>query len=108
MPKLMPWSVGSRWFRWDPHLHAPGTLRNDQFGGDWDAYLKALEAAKPAVAVLGVTDYFTLSGYKALKQRQTTGAIPGILLFPNIELRLTIETDKKKAINLHLLVSPDD
>ena len=28
---------GSRWHRWDPHLHAPGTLLNDQFGGDWDA-----------------------------------------------------------------------
>ena len=30
---------GSRWQRWDPHVHAPGTVLNDQFGGakSWDA-----------------------------------------------------------------------
>ncbi len=28
------WSIGSRWLRWDPHLHAPGTLRNNQFGNN--------------------------------------------------------------------------
>jgi hypothetical protein len=103
-----PWSEGSRWHRWDPHLHAPGTLRNDQFAGDWAGYIKALESATPQVSVLGVTDYFCLRGYKELKRRQASGSLAGVLLFPNIELRLTIETDKKKAINLHLLVSPDD
>lgn len=108
MEKVMPWSIGSRWFRWDPHLHAPGTLRNDQFGGDWAAYLNALETATPPASALGVTDYFNVRGYKALKQRQDAGALQGVLLFPNVELRLTIETDKKKAINLHMLVSPED
>lgn len=102
------WSIGSQWCRWDPHVHTPGTLRNDQFDGDWDGYVKAIESAKPNVAVLGVTDYFCFRGYRALKARQDAGALKGILLFPNLELRLTIETEKKKPINLHLLVSPDD
>ncbi|MFA4986661.1 MAG: AAA family ATPase [Candidatus Brocadiia bacterium] len=29
-------------------------------------------------------------------------------IFPNVELRLTIETERRKAINIHLLFSPDD
>jgi hypothetical protein len=30
------------------------------------------------------------------------------LLFPNVEIRLDIKTDKARAINMHLLFSPDD
>jgi len=104
-----PWSLGSRWLRWDPHLHAPGTLRNDQFGGDWDGYLSAIEQARPAPIALGVTDYFTLRGYKEVLRRRRAGALPSVeLLFPNIELRLTIETKDRQGINLHLLVCPND
>lgn len=41
---------GSEWRRWDPHIHAPGTVLNDQypsFEGEpteeaWDLYLQAL------------------------------------------------------------------
>lgn len=103
------WSVGSRWQRWDPHLHAPGTLRNDQFRGDWDGYLKQIEEAHPAPVALGITDYFTLRGYKEVFRRRQAGALGSIpFVFANIELRLTIETARRKGINLHLLVSPDD
>ena len=103
------WNPGSRWYRWDPHLHAPGTLRNDQFGGDWDAYLQRIEAASPAPVALGITDYFTLRGYKEVVRRRHHGALPNVrLVFPNIELRLTLETKTRQGINLHLLVCPDD
>lgn len=103
------WSVGSQWVRWDPHLHAPGTLLNDQFNGDWDGYIKALKAAVPPVRALGITDYFCMAAYKAVLSRRSDlspAAIP--LIFPNIEIRLTIETKNRSAINLHLLVCPDD
>jgi hypothetical protein len=32
---------GSRWHRWEPHVHAPGTVLNDQFKGadSWERYL---------------------------------------------------------------------
>ena len=32
---------GSAWHRWDPHIHAPGTVLNDQFGGPepWEQFL---------------------------------------------------------------------
>lgn len=28
----MRWSIGSTWYRWDPHIHAPGTLNENQYG----------------------------------------------------------------------------
>ena len=103
------WSIGSRWLRWDPHLHAPGTLRNDQFCSDWDAYIKRIEGANPPVSALGITDYFTLRSYKEILHRRQLGALQSIpFVFPNIELRLTIETKERQGINLHLMVCPDD
>lgn len=102
------WSVGSRWQRWDPHLHAPGTLRNDQFDGDWDRYIRQIEEAAPPVVALGITDYFSVRTYKEVLQRKRAGALKNIaLIFPNIEIRLTIETRERQGINLHLLVSPE-
>ena len=35
-------------------MHAPGTLLNDQFGGDWGAYLKQVEKSSPQIVALGV------------------------------------------------------
>lgn len=103
------WSIGSCWLRWDPHLHAPGTLLNNQFGNDWEGYLELIERADPAPYALGITDYFTLRGYKEIMRRREAGALRSVpLVFPNIELRLTIETKARQGINLHLLVCPDD
>ncbi len=103
------WSLGSRWLRWDPHIHAPGTLRNNQFGNDWDSYLRRIEAARPVPSALGITDYFTLRAYKEFIRRRQVGALSSVaLVFPNVELRLTIETEERQGINLHLLICPDD
>jgi len=103
------WNAGSRWLRWDPHVHAPGTLKNDQFNNDWDGYIRALETATPAVDALGITDYHTLRSYKEVRRRKASGALAGVsLLFANVELRLTVETRTGQAINLHLLICPDD
>ena len=101
--------MGSRWLRWDPHLHAPGTLFNNQFGNDWDAYVRGVDGADPRAQVLGITDYFTLRTYKEVLRRRRDGELAQIsLIFPNVEVRLTVETRKASAINLHLLISPDD
>jgi hypothetical protein len=102
-------AAGSQWRRWDPHLHAPGTLFNDQFKGDWEGYLAAIEKATPVVEVLGVTDYFSIGCYRAVRQRWLNGRLPGVkLLFPNVEMRLDLASAKKQPINIHLLFSPDD
>ena len=100
---------GSIWHRWDPHLHAPGTVLADQFKGDWEAYLSSVENSTPRVRALGVTDYFCIQTYKEVRKRKDSGRLPEVdLLFPNVEMRLDIKTAAVKPINLHLLFSPDD
>lgn len=101
---------GSQWHRWDPHIHGPGTVLNDQFGGadPWEAYLRAIEACSPRIEALGVTDYYTPNTYEEVRRRRGQGRLPDVkLLFPNIELRLDVAA-KTGFVNLHLLVSPDD
>ncbi len=99
---------GSEWLRWDPHIHAPGTVLEDRFRGDWDGYFAAIEAATPAVAALGVTDYMGVGCYEEFLKRRGSRAPSVKLVFPNIEFRLSPFTADNKAINAHLLVSPDD
>jgi hypothetical protein len=100
---------GSIWRRWDPHIHAPGTLFEDSFGGDWEAYLKAVEDCSPRIRALGVTDYFCIQTYKEVRKRKADGRLKEIeFVFPNVEMRLEIKTAKQQGINLHLLFSPDD
>lgn len=99
---------GSEWNRWDPHIHTPGTINNDQFKGDWAGYIRALNQATPAIRVLGVTDYYSLDSYREMRRRKVAGELPQAdLLFPNVEARLDMRADKQ-AINLHFLFSPDD
>jgi energy-coupling factor transporter ATP-binding protein EcfA2 len=102
-------SLGSTWKRWEPHAHSPETALNDQFSGSWDDYVSALEGLTPQLAGLGVTDYFTTEGYrKAREYQERSGRLRGMLLFANIEMRLAIGTADQQAINIHLLVSPED
>jgi hypothetical protein len=98
---------GSEWRRWDLHVHTPDTALNNQFGS-WDEYLTAINAQKE-VRVIGITDYFLFGNYSKLKQYQAAGKLPQVdLLIPNIEFRIAPPTEKATALNIHLLVSPDD
>jgi AAA domain, putative AbiEii toxin, Type IV TA system len=102
-------SVGSIWRRWDPHVHFPGTLFKDQFGGTTAAEaLDVLAACEPSIEAVGVTDYFTTASYRRAAKAWETGAGSGIeFLFPNVELRLNVPTRRGSAVNAHLLCAPD-
>jgi hypothetical protein len=102
---------GSRWHRWEPHVHAPGTILNDQFKGadSWEGYLNALESATPAIGAIGITDYYSTETYERVCEATQQGRLPCCnLIFPNIEMRLGIGTIKGRWVNIHLLVSPED
>jgi len=82
---------GSQWHRWEPHIHAPGTVLNDQFKGvdRWEQYLDALEKAAPVIRALGVTDYYSTESYQRVLETKRNGRLPACdLIFPNIEMRL--------------------
>src|SRR5260221_3114 len=101
---------GSRWHRWEPHVHAPGTVLNDQFKGAnrWEQYLTVLEAASPQIRAIGVTDYYTTETYEQLLEAKRQSRLGRCdLIFPNVEMRLAVGTVKGRWVNLHLLVSPE-
>ena len=116
------YSKGSEWRKWDLHVHTPYSILNDQFSGDWDEYVKILfnKAISSNIACIGITDYFSIDGYKKLKQEylcndeklkilfadeivkddQYIDKIKSITILPNIELRLdnVITSDKNSHI----------
>lgn len=101
---------GSEWRRWEPHIHAPGTVLNNQFGhhNAWGSYLTALEVATPRIEAIAVTDYYVTDTYEEVLRQHTSGRLPDVeLIFPNIELRLDVAA-RSGFVNLHLLVSPED
>jgi hypothetical protein len=101
---------GSEWRRWEPHIHSPGTILNNQFGGadPWGSYLTTLEGLTPRIEAIGVTDYYITGAYEEIIRRKKAGRLPNIkLIFPNIEVRLDVAA-KSGFVNLHLLVSPED
>jgi len=102
---------GAQWLRWEPHVHAPGTVLNDQFKGAqaWDDYLTKLEGATPPLRAIGITDYYSTETYERVQEAKRAGRLPGTeLVFPNIEMRFDIATVKGRFVNVHLLVSPED
>jgi AAA domain, putative AbiEii toxin, Type IV TA system len=103
-------TLGSIWRRWDPHIHAPGTTLNDQFGGAdaWETYLSAVETSAPKIEALGVTDYYLLDTYRAVLQHKANGRLADVTtIFPNIELRLTTRA-ANGFVNIHLLIDPTE
>lgn len=101
---------GSEWRRWEPHIHAPGTVLNNQFGGGtpWETYLNTLETVTPKIEAIAVTDYYLTDSYQEVLRCKAAGRLPGVqLIFPNVELRLDVAA-KSGFVNLHLLVSPED
>lgn len=102
---------GSRWHRWEPHVHAPGTVLNNQFRGNdaWDKYIGQLERVTPTVRAVGITDYYSTDTYETVLEAKREGRLPACeLIFPNIEMRLNVGTIKGGFVNVHLLVSPED
>lgn len=106
---------GSEWRRWDLHVHTPESGMANEFS-DWDSYVKALfsKAIDNNIAAIGITDYFTIDGYKKIKEEYLKNdkklfeifqdsaiveKIKHIKLFPNIEFRLDIPIVKEKNVN---------
>lgn len=115
---------GSEWRKWDLQVHTPFSALNNGFGTDFQAYAKQLieKAVKDNIAVVGITDYFTIQGYTALKTlladdsalrglvgEELADRAATILFLPNIELRLsTIVRGLKGAdsrVNFHVFFS---
>lgn len=103
--------IGSIWRKWDLHIHCPTTVFNNQFEGStdaekWEKYIEEIENLND-FSVLGITDYFSINGYKKMLELKNEGHFSKIdLLLPNVESRILPVTADNKAINLHIIFSP--
>ena len=100
---------GSEWRRWDLHVHTPDSVLETQFKGDWEGYITAIEQSNSGISVIGITDYCSISGYEKVCNYRKNGRMKNIdTIIPNIEFRITPNTDKNKGINIHLLINPEE
>lgn len=125
MPAPAPrFTRGSEWRKWDLQVHTPFSELNNGFGSDFDEYAKQLltTAVQKEIAVVGITDYFCIEGYKRLRALMANQAelealvgaevatkAKGILFVPNIELRTSIllqeQDGKQSRVNFHVIFS---
>lgn len=98
-------------------MHSPLSILNNQYpklsGGnpDWELFIRKL--ASLDMAVVGITDYFTIEGYKVLKKFKEEGRLPNIqTILPNIEFRLkniiiSRKSGEERRLNLHVIFSDE-
>lgn len=114
---------GSEWRKWDLHVHTPASGMANQYGDAWDRYVKELFtlAIERQVAVLGITDYFTIEGYEKIKTdyldnnakllelfetQEMVHKVRSILLLPNVEFRLETLVNNRR-VNYHVIFSDE-
>lgn len=113
---------GSKWRKWDLQVHTPFSHLNNGFGDNFDEYVKKLfkAAIEKQVAVIGITDYFCIEGYKKIKQDYLSNdtklaelftseeieQIKKITIFPNIEFRLDTLVNGNR-VNFHVIFSDE-
>jgi len=110
---------GSEWRKWDLHIHSPLSILNNHYpklpngDPDWEAFISKLESLGD-IAVIGITDYFTIDGYKKLMEFKRQGRLGNIYtILPNIEFRLNSVISSKKdgqkprRLNFHVIFSDE-
>lgn len=111
---------GSEWRKWDLHIHTPFSILNNGFGNDWDIYVQKVfkKAIENDIWAIGITDYFSIDGYKKIKteylddptklselfSKEEIEKINKILILPNIEFRLEKLVNDNR-VNFHVIFS---
>lgn len=74
----------------------------------WEKYIDELEKITD-ISVIGITDYFSISGYKKILKYRKSGRLQNFdLILPNIEFRLNVLAGKEdKRLNYHIIFSED-
>ncbi|MFA5652023.1 MAG: AAA family ATPase [Candidatus Paceibacterota bacterium] len=102
--KVIKLNRGSEWRKWDLHLHSFYTSINNNFSSSTEAkYLQKIKDEN--IEVVGLTNYFNFSADDwGLKQKLEA---KGIVVFLNLELRLTYTNKEDDCCDIHLIFSND-
>lgn len=116
----MNWPKGSKWRKWDLHVHSPASYK---FSGDYQQFI--IQLGNADCDVIGINDYFSVAGYKEvcrrLRQpgsegnkayREALTKLAAKTLMPVVECRMNNIVVGKRGnsgtrINFHLIFSPD-
>lgn len=122
----MDTSHGSRWNKWDLHVHSPSSFHEDYnlerpLGTDesheeavWERYIDELEDIDD-IPCIGITDYFSVEGYERVQEAiEQDGRLQNFdLVLPNIELRVDHFVTSRsggnasEAVEMHVIFSDD-
>ncbi|MCI0532223.1 MAG: DNA repair protein, partial [candidate division Zixibacteria bacterium] len=105
---------GSEWRKWDLHVHSPASFHHlfklqnqeeEEYQNDiWEKYIRVLEKISDT-SVIGITDYFTIDGYKQVLENRKNGRLKNFnLILPNIEFRLDKFVENRR-LNYHVIFS---
>lgn len=119
---------GSIWRRWDLHIHSPASFQHhfrfsneeekEKYQNDiWEKYISELEKISN-VSVIGITDYFSIEGYKKVLEYRKKGRLQNFdLILPNIEFRIgnivvTVKNENRESsetirLNYHVIFSDE-
>ena len=112
---------GSKWIKCDFHIHTPCSVLNNQFGDNFEEYVKKMlrKALEHDIKIIAITDYYSIDGYKKLKEEylerefklkelgfldEEILRIGQILFLANVEFRLDILVNRAK-VNFHIILS---
>ena len=113
---------GSKWRKWDLHIHTKGTTKNDQFTSEtFEEFCVVLfkRALENNISALGITDYFSVDNYRNIRKfvddinprkdftSEEKERIQEIFILPNVELRMLPVTDSGRLVNIHCLFNPE-
>ena len=103
-------TIGDLWHQMDLHVHTPISAEtkygNRESDSTWEAFFSALRDLGPAVSILGINDYWSVEGYRRVREEFQKGKLPDVqLLLPVVELRLTDVLRNGKRQNYHVCFS---
>ncbi len=99
---------GSEWHKWDLHIHSPKSWLNNNYDGCTDEdFVKAVK--DNGLVAVGLTNYFRFAdrevdGEGSIKERLEE---EGIVVFPNLEIRLSFQNQKNELCDYHILFEPN-
>lgn len=106
---------GSTWRKWDLHIHSPYSINQyyPNTPNGWEKFINALENLPREVAVIGITDYYFIDGYKKVMEYKNSGRLMNLeKIFPILEFRIDTfgsgNENKLQKINLHILFDIDE
>jgi len=88
---------GSKWRKWDLHIHTPNTKANNNNFKTYSSFIKKIEESE--IDVFWITDYFSFDENEFIKLQ----ILKWKIFFPNIEFRIDQKNKDWEFINIHVI-----